>query len=119
MFCFIEEPTVSIQGHEKILCGDTAQFNAVINPDQLKGWSVTWQKLVDRIHTQIDTRTEKYFGSTEQKLFIHSVCKEDEGKYQAILSRDSNGKQILVVSNAICLQAIGGILSIFLIKMIF
>lgn len=104
---------ISIEGQEKVLCGNTAQLNAVISPEHLKGWSGTWQKLEGCTQIQIDTRIEKYSGSTDQNLFIHSVCKEDEGKYRAVLSRDKDGKQIMIVSNRIFLQAIGGILIVF------
>lgn len=111
---------ISIEGQETVLCGDIAIFNAVIRPEHLKGWSVTWQKLLGWTNIHINTTTEKYKGSTDQKLCIHSVCKEDEGKYHAMLSRDTKGKTIIVVSNSISLQAKGGIILLsFRIKMIF
>lgn len=101
---------ISIEGQGTVLCGESAQFNAVISPDHLKGCSVTWQIVEGRVVLPIDTRTEKYTGSTDQKLFIHSVCKDDEGEYQAFLSSDLNGEQFIAVSNSIFLQAIEGIL---------
>lgn len=116
MFCFIEEPNISIQGQDKVLCGDAAIFNTVVSPEHANGWSVTWQKLEGLTCIHINTRTEKYTGSTDQKLVIHSVCTEDEGEYRAILSRFTN----IVLSNSIFLQVIGGILlTSFRIKMIF
>lgn len=110
---------ISIEGQGTVLCGESAIFNAVISPEHLKGWSVTWQKLLGWTNEHINTKTEKYNGSTDQKLCIHSVCEKDEGKYQAILSRDTKGKTIIVVSNTIFLQVVGGIILIsFRIKMI-
>lgn len=120
MFCFIEEPNISIQGQDKVLCGDAAIFNTVVSPEHANGWSVTWQKLEGLTCIHINTRTEKYTGSTDQKLVMRSVCKEDEGEYRAILSRFTNRKETIVPSNSIFLQAIGGILfTFFRIKMIF
>lgn len=101
---------LSIEGQSHVLCGNTATFNAVIYPKNLKGWSVTWQKILGLTHIQINLCTEKYCGSTVKNLVIQSVCKKDEGGYQAILSRNSKGRNISVSSNTIFLQAIEGIL---------
>lgn len=110
MFYYSEEPMISIQGPRNVLCGNTAKYFAVMNPENLQGWSVTWQKLVKQTHIHINSSTEKYSGSTDKNLVIQSVCKEDEGGYQAILSKDLKAKNISVSSNVIFLQAIGGIL---------
>lgn len=70
---------ISIEGQGTVLCGESAILNAVISPEHLKGWSVTWQKLLGWTNEHINTKTEKYNGSTDQKLCIHTVCKEDGG----------------------------------------
>lgn len=99
---------ISIEGPERVLCGTTAKFNAFMNPENLKGWSLKWQKIVGLTHLPINSSTDKYIGTTDEVLFIQSVCKEDEGGYQAILSRGSKAQR-LVLSNVIFLQATGGI----------
>lgn len=99
----IEEPMISIEGPEKVLYGTTAKCNAFMNPKNLKGWSLKWQKLVGLTHVPINLSEDKYTGTTDEMLSIQSVCKEDEGGYQAILSK----AQFLVLSNIIFLRATG------------
>lgn len=72
-------------------------------------WSITWQKHRGDVIKRIDTNMEKYSGSTKKKLVINSVCKEDEGEYQAVLSLESNGP-VYKSRNTIRLHAVGGIL---------
>lgn len=50
---------------------------------------------------------EKYSGSTKKTLVINSVCKENEGEYQATLSFESNGPEYKS-RNTIRLYVIGG-----------
>lgn len=70
-------------------------------------WSITWQKRKGDVIKCIDTNKEKYSGSTKKKLVIKSVCKEDEGEYQAVLSLETNGPEYKS-RNIIRLHAIGG-----------
>lgn len=70
-------------------------------------WSITWRKRRGDVIKCIDTDMEKYSGSTKKKLVIQSVCKEDEGEYQAILSNESNGPEYKS-RNTIRLHAVGG-----------
>lgn len=72
-------------------------------------WSITWQKRNGNVITCIDTDLdkEKYNGSTKRKLVIQSVCKKDEGEYQAVLSFESNGPEYKS-KNTIRLHAIEG-----------
>lgn len=101
---------ISITGPRYLLCGITAEFIAVTNPENLEGWSVEWRKHLKCTQTRINSNTEKYHGSTEKNLVIQAVCKEDEGGYQAILSKVSKGNtELYVSSNVIFLQTIGGI----------
>lgn len=109
MFCYSEEPMISIEGPNNVLCGHTAKYIVVTTPENLKGWSLTWHKLLKCTQMRINSNAEKYYGSTEKNIVIQSVCKEDEGGYQAILSKDSK-PNTSVSSNVIFLQAIGGIL---------
>lgn len=55
----------------------------------------------------IDTTLEKYSGSTDTRLIIPSVCKEDAFVYQASLS---DGNNQTLYSNAINLHVLGGML---------
>lgn len=70
-------------------------------------WTIAWRKRIGDIIKCIDTRTTKYSGSSKKKLVINSVCKEDEGEYQAVLSFESNGPEFKS-RNIIRLYAIGG-----------
>lgn len=103
-------PNISIKGPRSVLCGENATFNAVIEPGNLKGWSITWHKIVQWTHRRINISTEKYSGSTDNDLVIQSVCKNDEGRYRAVLSSKSKAKDISIFSNVIDLHATGGIL---------
>lgn len=108
-------PMISIKGPRSVLCGESAKFNAVIEPGNLKGWSITWHKIVQWTHRRkLNISTEKYSGSTDNDLVIQSVCKNDEGRYQAVLSSESKAEGISILSNVIDLHATGGILFIFL-----
>lgn len=103
-----ERPMISITGPSKIVCGNTAKFIAVTKPENLEGWSVEWRKHLKCTQTRINSNTTKYCGSTEKNLVLQSVCKEDEGGYQAFLSKVSKANtELYVPSNIIFLQAIG------------
>lgn len=73
-------------------------------------WSISWQRVRGSVTNQIDISKEKYRDSTRTQLVIHSVCKDDEGEYQAVLARESNGNKRKIESNAIFLHVVGGIL---------
>lgn len=90
------------------MCGDLAQFIAVLKPYSTC-WSITWQKRRGKVIEIIDTSTEKYSGSTNRKLVIQSVCKEDEGEYRVLLSHKSNGNGYIRCGYTICLHVFGGI----------
>lgn len=70
-------------------------------------WSITWQKRRGDDIKYIDTNSRRYNGSTKKTLVIKSVCKEDEGDYQALLSLESNGPEYKS-RNIFRLHAIGG-----------
>lgn len=74
-------------------------------------WSIRWQRVRGSVTYQIDISDEKYRDSTRTQLVIHSVSKDDEGEYQAVLARESNGNKRKIESNAIFLDVMGGILS--------
>lgn len=90
------------------MCGDLARFVAVLKPDS-SCWSITWKKRRGKVTETIDTSRKKYSGSTNRKLVIQSVCKEDEGEYQIVLSHKSNGDRYSKCGNTICLHVLGGI----------
>lgn len=106
---FTEELVISTEGPEKVICGDTARFKAVVSPENPKGWSIRWLKLEGDASIPIDTSKEEYSGSTENQLVIQSVRRIDEGKYQAFLLQEIQGKRHTVIGNAILLHAAGGI----------
>nr|XP_034321578.1 uncharacterized protein LOC105323062 [Crassostrea gigas] len=101
-----DEPEVVIEGKDEILCGDLARFVAVLKPDS-SCWSITWQKRRGKVTETIDTSTKMFSGSTNRKLVIQSVCKEDEGEYQVLLSHESNQNGYLKCGNTICLHVFG------------
>lgn len=92
------------------MCGETARFEANVKKANLSCWQITWEieKHTETVKKCIDTSTEKYSDSTKEILNIKSVCKEDEGKYQAVLSGESNGNEYIVSSNKICLHVMEG-----------
>lgn len=89
--------------------GDTAHFEADVKKAESSCWSITWHRRRGDDIKCIDTSVEKYRCSTKRKLVINSVCKEDEGEYQALLSFESKGIDYKS-RNAIRLNVIGGIL---------
>lgn len=104
--CFAENPEILITGAEEVTCGETARFEADVKQAEPSGWSVTWQKVHGRKMTEeIDTGSEKYKGSSNRRLVINTVGKEDEGEYQAVLSRELNRR---IFSNLIYLHPVGG-----------
>lgn len=103
---FTAGPDILITGEDRVVCGDSARFDAEVKRAQLSEWSITWQKKIDDISRKIDTSDKKYKGSTRRQLVIQSVCKDDEAEYQAILS---NGSKLNITSNSIYLQTLGGI----------
>lgn len=88
---FSDEPDISIIGENEKKCGETAIFEANVEMVKSSNWNIAWYKRKGNVSECIDTSTEKYWGSTKTKLVIKSVCKEDEGEYQAVLSFESNG----------------------------
>lgn len=69
---------------------------------------IKWQRRRGQFVEIIDTTLEKYSGSTNTKLVIPSVCKEDALEYQASLS---DGKNHMVYSNTINLHVLGGMIT--------
>lgn len=82
----IDGADIWLKDPEKVVCGSTAHFEAVVQGKQVSNWSVTWQKLYRDESRHIEKGNKKFWGITNEELFIESVCKEDEGKYQAVLS---------------------------------
>lgn len=105
----LDEPTVSIRGENEIIWGDKAHFEADVKKADSSCWSITWHRRRGDVIKCIDTSMENYSGSTKRKLVINSVCKEDEGEYQALLSFESKGPDYKS-RNTIRLHVIGGML---------
>lgn len=72
--------------------------------------SVDWKKLIKNESTPIDTSNKKFWGNTIKELFIESVCKEDEGEYQAVLSFEKDRIGTTIKSNVIFLRVVGGMI---------
>lgn len=72
--------------------------------------SVTWKKLIKNESTPIDRSSKKFWGKTNKEIFIESVCKEDEGEYQAVLSFEEDGIGRTKESNVIFLHVVGGMI---------
>lgn len=102
-----DRPVIYIQGENEILCGGTAQFEADVKNVESSSWSVAWQKRREDVIKWIDTSLEKHNGSTKRKLVINSLCKKDEGEYQAFLTLQSDGPDYKS-RNTIRLHVIGG-----------
>lgn len=86
------------------MCGGTTRFEANAKNVDFSLWQLIWQKRTGNSIKCIDTNKEKYKGSSNSILLIQNVSKEDEGKYQAVLSRDRNEHK----SNSVYLHALGG-----------
>lgn len=98
-----------ITGTDKVTCGETAHFESEIKISEtaeLCKYSFTWCKGITL--EVIETTCKKYKGSSDRQLVIKEVCKEDEGDYLAVLSRESNGNTFKILSNIIHLLPEGG-----------
>lgn len=80
--------------------GECARLIADVTPTDLLGWSLKWQRVKNLNTEMIDTNREKFRGSNDRQLVIHSMCEEDMGNYQAVLSRDTGGKYQIISSTA-------------------
>lgn len=83
-------------------------FLAEIKLEKEVDLPVSWDRVEGLVRTQIDVEDEKYRGSDDRLLIIHNVCKEDEGRYQAVISRNQDVK---IFSNKVYLHPTGGIQS--------
>lgn len=99
-----------MKGKEEVICGDTAEFEAEVKQTENFCLPIIWQRRKGKAVEIIDTNLEKYSGSTNTKLVIPSVRKEDTWEYQASVSRESNGNRITVLSNTIYLHVFGGMM---------
>lgn len=102
-----DEPKIFLSGVDRVICGGTARFEADVRNVEFSRWHLTWQKRTENSVDCIDTNQEKYKGSTNMTLFIHNVCKEDEWKYQAVLSRESDEMEYKISSKTVYLHALG------------
>lgn len=89
--CASDDPVRLKHGAEEAKIGSTIQFNVDIKPAKPKEWSVNWQKNKTCVTEPID--------SNNRELVIKCVGEEDEGKYNAFLSGESNGKIYKIFSN--------------------
>lgn len=99
--CVSDEPVILIDGAEEVICESTIRFKVNVESANTTEWSVNWQRNRTGATELIGIRNKKYLGSHDRQLVINCVEKEDEGKYQAFLSRESNGKINKIFSNCI------------------
>lgn len=96
---------------DKVTCGETAHLESKVKISEtaeLSKYSFTWCKVKGITLEVIETKCKKYRGSSNRQLVIKEVCEEDEGDYQAVLSRESNGNTLKIFSNIIHLLPEGG-----------
>lgn len=100
-----DEPEIMIKGENNVLFGDKARFDVEIkNTENNSNWLVTWQKKTGDVIKILRTSDEKYKESTNRRLCIWSVCKEDEAEYQAVIY---TGEKSSIFSNSIHLHGLG------------
>lgn len=107
---FLDGQDIRIEGTEKVICGDKAYFQATVKENKGSNWSITWQKLSRNESQNIDTSNKKFRGKTNKELSIKSVCKEDEGEYQACLLIEEDRTRKTIESNVIFLRVVGGMI---------
>lgn len=95
---------IYIHGETAVLCGETAHFEAEITIEKEVHLPVTWDRVNRFVRTQLDLEDEKYRGSDSRQLLIHNVCKDDRGRYQAVIARNQIVK---IFSNEVDLNPIG------------
>lgn len=100
---------VWITGNDEVICGYKAELKAKVERSSPRCLAIAWQRRRGNLVEIIDTTQHKYRGSTNTKLVIPSVCKEDAREYQASLSSESNGNKYTVSSNIIRLSVLGEI----------
>lgn len=105
--CKLLFSAIYIERNVEVTCGDTAHFKADIRLEESAFLSVSWERVDGSATNHIDISCEKYKGSTSRQLNIHSVCKEDEGEYQAVISRNIDHK---IFSNIGFLRTQGGMI---------
>lgn len=110
LYRFTDGPDIWIEGTEEAVCGSTAHFQANVKERKVSFLSVDWKKLIKNESTPIDTSNKKFWGKTNKELFIESVCKEDEGEYQAVLSFEEDRIGTTIKSNVIFLRVVGGMI---------
>lgn len=98
---------ISIEKNVEVTCGDTAHFKADTRLEESAFLSLSWEKVDGSARKHIDISCEKYKGSSGRQLNIHSVCKEDEGGYHAVISKNIDHK---IFSNIGYLKTLGGML---------
>ncbi|XP_062579119.1 uncharacterized protein LOC134241039, partial [Saccostrea cucullata] len=103
-----EIPRISINGRDKVLCGETTFLEATVeHPFKADTFIIIWQRVSRNGPYWINTRLERYEGSTNRRLVIKKVSKEDEGEYQALISWEKDGQNHDSKSNCILLNVLG------------
>lgn len=100
---FLDEPKIVIVVVKAAISGECTRLIADVKPADLSGWSLKWLRIKNFITEEIDTNREKFRGSNDRQLVIHSMCEDDKGKYQAVLTSDSCGKY-KIISGTVCLR---------------
>ncbi|XP_062585754.1 B-cell receptor CD22-like, partial [Saccostrea cucullata] len=98
-------PAITIQGYLEVVCGETACIKAEIQQEH--SWSTTWYRVTGGTLKQIDSDTNKYAKTTNRKLVIQRVSKDDQGEYQAIITGNPFGQYLKVSSEVFTLKILG------------
>lgn len=92
-------------GNTHVRCGETASFEAEITLEEDVDLPVSWHRVDGLVTKQINIEDDKYKGSDDRQLQIHNVCKDDEARYQAVISRSAD---VNISSNGVYLRPMGG-----------
>lgn len=95
---------IYIMGEEEVCYEKTAHFEAVVNLEEDVLLQVSWERRTSYGCKEIDIDSTKYKGSNNRELFVHDLCKKDEARYRAVLSRSQNNK---IYSNEVYLRVLG------------
>lgn len=103
--CNSFDTAIYIMGEEEVCYEKTAHFEAVVNLEEDVLLQVSWERRTSYGCKEIDIDSTKYKGSNNRELFVHDLCKKDEARYRAVLSRSQNNK---IYSNEVYLRVLGG-----------
>lgn len=103
--CNSFDTAIYIMGEEEVCYEKTAHFEAVVNLEEAVLLQISWERRNSHGYKEIVIDSSKYKGSNNRELFVHDLCKKDEARYRAVLSRSLHNK---IHSNEVYLRVLGG-----------